>query len=240
MKIAICDDDNLICDRLEEVINTASKAFQIAFEVEVFQKGNTLIEKLRQGGRYELIFLDIVLSDSLGTDIALKIREIAKDLSPQIIFISSSHEYGPEAVESGPIKYLLKPLKEEQIYCAIESGLKNISREKRQFEYRVGKQTKCVLLKDIYYFEARDKQIRMVTTRGEEIFYGAISSIEANDLHGFILIHRSYLINFFNLDSYSRSEVVMRNGDLIRIGNTRKEEVEACIMDLAGEYSAGL
>ena len=237
MRIAICDDEQYFCDQLKDLLKKVSKQLAVKFEIEVFHEGETLFERLRHGKRFQIIFMDIILSGDKGTDIAVRIREQLHDQHTQIVFISSSHEYGPEAVDSVPIKYLLKPLNYDHVYGAIKKGFETIAHEKKRFVYKSGKQDKYVLLQDIIYFEARDKQIRMVTKQGEVTFYGTISSIEDNQLHGFVLIHRSYLVNFFNIDSYSHEEVVMCNGDPVRIGNTRRDEVATNILRLADEYS---
>lgn len=58
-KIAVCDDDEKICNLLENYINDSCRILHIEAETESFISGKVLKRKLREGENYQIYFLDI-------------------------------------------------------------------------------------------------------------------------------------------------------------------------------------
>ena len=54
LQIGICDDETVIAARMEELIFETCRAEGIQAGVEVFYSGNTLLEEVRRGTRYDL------------------------------------------------------------------------------------------------------------------------------------------------------------------------------------------
>ena len=65
LKIAVCDDDEKICNLLENYINDSCRILHIEAETESFISGKVLKRKLREGENYQIYFLDIELADKL-------------------------------------------------------------------------------------------------------------------------------------------------------------------------------
>lgn len=94
-KIAICDDEPIICSYIEKIIHDYSKSIAESIEVEVFFSGEELYKYLKNEINFDLIFLDIELSKLNGIDLGKKIREEMKNEIAQIVYISSKEScYG--------------------------------------------------------------------------------------------------------------------------------------------------
>lgn len=91
LKIAICDDDLKFAGSLETLVITESQELGIRVETEVFADGKTLVEHIRAGERYGLIFLDIEMEHVDGISAARLIRET--DRSVLFIYISGYDSY---------------------------------------------------------------------------------------------------------------------------------------------------
>ena len=91
LKIAICDDDLKFAGNLETLVITESQEIGIRVETEVFADGKTLVEHIRAGERYSLIFLDIEMELVDGISAARLIRET--DRSVLFIYISGYDSY---------------------------------------------------------------------------------------------------------------------------------------------------
>ena len=57
MKIAICDDDQILCHHLEEMLLELGRKEQTILQTELFFDGDTLWNYLKQGYRFDLLFL---------------------------------------------------------------------------------------------------------------------------------------------------------------------------------------
>ena len=80
LKIAVCDDDEKICNLLENYINDSCRILHIEAETESFISGKVLKRKLREGENYQIYFLDIELADDTGISVSDCIRNEMKEL----------------------------------------------------------------------------------------------------------------------------------------------------------------
>ena len=82
-------------------------------------------------------------------------------------------------------------------------------------------------LNDILYFES-NKRVLIVHTKGEDYsFYGKLDDIEdslKND--NFIRIHQSFLVNAFKINSVSKTEVTLKNGDILPVSKSKASAVK--------------
>ena len=86
LKIAVCDDDEKICNLLENYINDSCRILHIEVETESFISGKVLKRKLREGENYQIYFLDIELADDTGISVSDCIRNEIKDEAAQIVY----------------------------------------------------------------------------------------------------------------------------------------------------------
>ena len=59
-KIAVCDDESVICRTIYGMIKDISKLIDIRFETDCFSSGEELCDEMKSNP-YDLIFLDIEL-----------------------------------------------------------------------------------------------------------------------------------------------------------------------------------
>ena len=89
IRVAICDDDIVFTTRVEELILDFGRAY--SFEICIYFDGYTLLESMRQGNCFDIIFMDIEMKQIDGIRAAKTIREIDEDV--QLIYISGYEEY---------------------------------------------------------------------------------------------------------------------------------------------------
>ena len=95
-----------------------------------------------------------------------------------------------------------------------------------RFQYKVGSETYTISTSDIIYFRSMDRMIRIITTTGEDVFYSSLENVQKEvSRHRFILIHRSYLVNYKHVTTRRYNEVVMSNEDVIPISRSKRKEL---------------
>ena len=72
--IAICDDDLIFCTELENMLNLIASEYKIFFGIDIFYSGVKFKNIISNYQEYDLIFLDIELNETLGSDIGDFIR----------------------------------------------------------------------------------------------------------------------------------------------------------------------
>ena len=76
---------------------------------------------------------------------------------------------------------------------------------------------KTVPLDSIYYIESRNHKVILHLKEGLFSYYARIGELEDELTDQFFRIHKGYLINLSYVDSYSRTEVELTNGERLLI-----------------------
>lgn len=113
IKCLIIDDDPFMRDLLSDKLN------QHIPEVEILAKATSGTEGMEmiQNHKPELIFLDVEMLDMTGFEMLAKIKEITFE----IIFITSYSHYAIKAIRANALDYLIKPIDLGELKTAIKS-----------------------------------------------------------------------------------------------------------------------
>ena len=79
--------------------------------------------------------------------------------------------------KTNPLDFLVKPFKAEEIISVIVKGMERLNKLSYLFKYKQGHNTNRKEIKDIIFFASSNRQVKMVTVTGEEMFYGILSDI---------------------------------------------------------------
>lgn len=153
-KIAICDDDPFFCSQLESMI---LDDFNDS-DIEVFESGERLCASIENGDIYDLIFLDIEIPGIDGVETGLRIRNDLQNEIMQIVYISSKEDYYKLLFEVRPNNFLLKPVAPKSVANEIEKAKRLSNKFNQTFVYKKSYDTYKIPLKDIVYFESRNKK----------------------------------------------------------------------------------
>lgn len=232
MYIAICDDDPHVCAQVEAFLLGFDKKFGEKGEIDVFFCGEALLFHISSGVHYDIIFLDIELELLSGIEVGSIIREEYHNEITQIVYISGSDSYAMELFAVRPLHFLIKPLQEELIRAVMRKAMELIDKGNHFFECRIGRVQNRIPLKDILYFESEGKKIRIAHCDNKNYeFYGKLNEIEQQvDSQDFLIIHKSYLVNYCYVIEYQYEYVKMSNQIILPISQQHRKEVRERLM----------
>ncbi|MEL7655907.1 MAG: LytTR family DNA-binding domain-containing protein, partial [Bacillota bacterium] len=177
LRVAICDDEPVICSQIENyILDYASKSNE-RIETQVFYSGEELEKFLRSSESFDLIFLDIEMKMIDGIELGRKIREEFDDQIVQIVYVSGKDSYYRDLFDVRPMHFIQKPIDEDEIIRDLRLAIKLSEKLGGVFTYKKGHETYRMPVKNILYFESINREIKMVTTEGEEIFYGKLHEV---------------------------------------------------------------
>lgn len=239
LRIAICDDDRPFAAKLEGMVRREAKRMGLAVETEVYFDGDTLVADMTRGYGYELVFLDIEMEHMNGIHAAHEIRRI--DRLVLLIYVSAHEQYLKELFEVEPFRFLPKPVEEERFCRYFREACQRTGETDAVYQYMYNKQICRVALREIVYFESRNRQVYLHLDDGtEECFYGKLNDVE-KELEGsgrrFIRIHQSYLVNYSYIKRMSFTDITLvRSGGRetnLRISEDRAKKVRMLLCTIA-------
>ena len=215
MKIAVCEDEKNIAEKLAEYISDFMKSTYFEFSIDVFLTGKHF---LKSSEYYDLLFLDCELPDINGLTLAKDLRE--RDIETEIIFVTAYDDYVYDSFEVRPFRYLLKPISENTIRKVLASFISAYEKE-RCISIPTARKNNVVNLNDIVYIESDGKYsiVRLINNDS----YKSIKSISDFDTEievgcqSFFRTHRRYLVNMKYISEIHGNIIIFANGERAEI-----------------------
>ncbi len=225
IKIAICDDEKNIRSYLMSLIREQNT------ECEITEYASA-DEYLSSGVEHDLLFLDIELKGSAsgmdGMGMAKCIRNTEHIKQPVIIFVTGYEKYVYDAFDVDACGYLVKPVNEQkfaEVFSrAQDKVLSEAEQKKKTLLIQCAGANKALPLDNIYYMESQKHKIVLYTKDGELEYYAKIGELEEKLQGHFCRIHKGYLVNLSYVEEYSRTEIILTNGDKLPLSKYKYED----------------
>ena len=237
LNIAICDDEIVLANQIEQIILMFAHNNQENINVDVFYTGDDLIDSLNNNV-YDMIFLDIELGNTTGIDLGNKIRNEFCDYACKIVFISAKTGYEMQLFDIQPLNFLVKPISSVDIVRCLKLVIKILEKENTIFEYKSNYQLNRVKIKDILYFESYLKKIKIVTINHEDYFNDNLDSVKMRLPNFFFKPHRSYLVNYNHVTKITRDNIFINDiNKKIPLSKNNVKQVQLLQLQLEKELS---
>lgn len=223
VNIVICENDKndqeFVKDKVVEILDD----LDIEYEIKVYNSGDDLLEGY---DKYtDIILLDIHMDGLDGMETARKIREF--DDNVEIIFITSFVEYALEGYEVNAYRYLLKPVKDENLMTSLINCLNDRNFVKRSIVIKEGDTRIKISLKDIMYIEVQGNDITVHTLKDTYRTKGTMSNFETEiNSDMFVRCHKSYLVNLEYIKSIKRYTSILVNDEEVPLSRNKYKEIK--------------
>ena len=225
MRVAICDDEKIQLSITKTSVENAYNSLDLI--VDTYTSGIELLNAV-DVVNYDLIILDIEMPGVNGIDTAKRLRKIEDKTA--IVFLTSHVEYALEGYEVNALRYLTKPASTEKLSEIITYLLEQKKKDKRIL-LRNSEDVEMVCVADIYYMEAQDQMIRVVTDKGEYRNRYNLGDYETElSAYGFFRIHRGYLINLGHVLKLTGREIIMVDGAALPISRTKEAALKNALL----------
>lgn len=232
MNILICDDILTEAELLSAMI--VGSGFEV--NTIVFDNAGDALNCIRSDTVIDVCFLDIIMPDMSGIALAEALR--SDGFKGEIVFLSTSRDYGPEAFGVKAFNYLLKPPTPESVrnvLCALDEARRYA--DTGGILVKTTDESRFVLFRDIshvevirnnVYYRLKDSSELETRTRFAEVATQLLTD------NRFIQCHRSYIVNMNAVTIMRGSDLIMQNGAIVPISRSYPEAKEQYIKYVLG------
>lgn len=232
-RIAVCDDDNKVLDYVESLVSEFGREEGIDFEIERFDSGEDLCDYMNDDYFPDLVFLDIEMNKLDGVQVGQFIRERKENYTTQIVYMTSHDQYVKQLFDVNPIGFMDKPLDKDTVRKYLIKAMKINNISSGVFYYKKKKSILRMPIRDILFFEGKDREVIMHTRAGIDRFYDSLERIhEELNKYDFFYSHKSYLVSYYRVVRFSYNELEMEGGEVVKISERRRKEVQKIRLEI--------
>lgn len=222
MKIAVCDDDREVCREVFQILKeyfSESKSYSNSL-IKVFETGRDMLESEM---RFDVIFLDIDMSEMNGIETAKILREW--DVDSKIIYLTNYSNYGNYAYQVHAFDYLCKPVNKKVIFDVLNEAIRYSENRNTSCKcfFKTHEGNISIEIDEIYYFEYCVRRIEIVCSMGKytSTTYSLGQLYEKLYKYNFEMPHKSFIVNMPHIKRIKNFDVFMDNGDIVPLAQKR-------------------
>ncbi|MDD5803270.1 MAG: LytTR family DNA-binding domain-containing protein [Clostridia bacterium] len=225
---AIVEDE---CEILSYLKNTLINSFNkrhVSIAFDSFSSGEDFLHTFNGHYHYDVIFLDIEMPGIDGIQVCRKIRQQSPDTL--VIFISNKEELVFQTFEVQPFRFIRKSEYQKLLPALADAVTQKLGEQTKHSIFITEPGSGDIFSFDIrmiLYIEAQRKNCLIVTASGTSTVQCKISDMEESLIaHGFIKIHRSYLVNCRHIFYIGKTSLQLTNGQELPVSRGKVEEVK--------------
>ena len=235
-RIAVCEDDSPSRDFESKLINNWAEKSAVNVNIDSYTSAENFLFESEDKLEYDLLLLDIQMGKMNGVELAKTLRR--RGFEGALVFLTGVKDYAIEGYEVGAVRYLLKPLKEEEFFKTLSLVHSEFSnREKDVFLLQIGADVSKIEYDKIIYIEARGHYVHLCGSGFEKEWKAAFSSVSPDfEAHDFFCLRRGLLVNLEHISRITRTDCILDNGESIPIARGKYQELnEAFIKHYRGQ-----
>jgi len=249
IKALIIDDEKHCIDNLQWQLKEYCPEVEVTATCTNAETG--LNEIYRQ--QPQLVFLDVEMPGMTGFEMLEKITDINFD----IVFTTAFNQYAIRAIKFGALDYLVKPVDKDELRAAIDKVIKHTRgeslkqltallthiRKSNDLSFqKIALPTmhgyELIPLNNIMYCESKNNYTDVRLNNGQHLVISrTLKEIEELlDMHPFLRVHNSYLVNLQYAIRYIKGDggaLVLNNDISVPVSRNKKEELLKLITHLS-------
>ena len=218
LHILICDDDSNFAELLSKKIATLPDYSPRAMHIRCLSKTDEILRE--DFSSCDILFLDIDMGEVNGIDLARKMRRTRPDIV--LLFVTNFLEFAPEGYEVNAFRYLAKAKLAHRLPQYFADALA-ISHE-RQSEVDIvciGEPVSIAVQSIVYIESVGHEQCIHLCNASKEPLLTRMTMAELEKVlspHGFLRIHRSFLVNMAYLRQLRSTGAELTIGETLPVG----------------------
>lgn len=232
MKIAICDDDTLCRETVFQVVTEYIEQGNREISVASFERASDLMEDSLRIGGYDIYILDILMPRTNGIELGLQLRDAGFD--SKILYLTSSTDYAIAAFKAKASDYLLKPIKKEELFSALDEAITSlVEKREKGLVVKTRDSTLKLSFDSILYAELDKKAVVYHLVNGKTIKGVAIRTSFAEAVqemlrdNRFTMCGASMVVNLYYINVVDNDILIFKTGHKTYISKRNSRELRS-------------
>ena len=229
MYVVICDDEEVYLDAVEKsVLQWAEKCNRRdMLMIQKIRSSEDLLERWSNGMDIDLLFLDVQIPNEMnGMEVAREIHR--KDEYVPIVFVTNYAEYAYEGYRVNAMRYLRKPISQDDINACMEIAWRRWNNAQEQFvSLTASSQSIRFPMNALVYAETISHILKIHTSDNIELYEirAPLEHLEALlPAEGFVRCHKSFIVNLRYVRKYKAGLITVASGTEIPVGRKYMRE----------------
>lgn len=236
MNVAVCEDKVIQINLLNNQIENWAKEKGIDISIDNFKTAESFLFQWSDYDKYDIIFLDIKLSEMSGIELSNRIREKNKILD--IVFVTGFFKYALHGYRVRALHYLMKPIDISDLYFCLDKTFNRVNSKDEASTLVIETAKKIIKLdyNKIHYCIMFSPYIEVHTNSEKITLRKKISEMEEIlPSKYFVRCHRSYIVNVKYIKSITKNNVLLENGFNIPISRGKYNEINDAFINFISE-----
>ena len=216
IKVILCDDDPVFLKELHsELVRTFAK-LNIQATISAFNSPVDIMAEQLAACNMAFLDIDFESEEQNGIDIARTLRQV--NSRAYVFFVTNYIDYAPAGYEVQAFRYILKRDMGEVLERYILQAMESMADGQEYLRLRDKEQTVDLPLGDISYLEVLDHYVSIHVGNHSYTLNATLSGMEIEmEAHGYLRIHKSYLVNMAHIRKFRSRECLLLDGTLLAV-----------------------
>jgi len=230
LRIAICEDDQTIQNKLQEHIEDWAEARGTKVDILSYPSAEAFLMAWPEMS-FDLAFFDIKMKEMTGIELASLIRKT--DSNMLIVFTTSFTQYALSGYEVNAMHYLIKPVSPTKLLPILDKA-RLIWRSHQDSFMLVSDGTGQLKLPfgDIYYISVLSHTMSVTTDSTVYEMRKTMGELMEMLPSYFIRIHRSFIVNLFKVECVYKDSLLLTNEAKLPISRNNSKDVNDAFIRL--------
>lgn len=217
VRLAVVEDEVQLHDYYGKMLEAWGKARKIRLSVTFVESAEEYLFKYDRQNEFDILFLDVCMKDMNGMELAHAVRKF--DRRVQIVFLTGKTEYVFEGYEIGAVRYLVKPVEENELAKALDACMEKLDGGRDDYlAIKYHGENLRLSRSEIVCIKVDGHYLHMQTTdRVYEWKASLKEMMDKLDAERFAMANRSVIVNLEFVDKITREECILENGEAVAV-----------------------
>ena len=216
IKVILCDDDPVFLKALRSEVERTFAKLNMVAAITAFSRPTDISPELLTACDMAFLDIDFESEEQNGIDIARTLRRL--NSHALIFFVTNYIDYAPAGYEVQAFRYILKRDMGEVLERYILQAIETKAEGQEYLRLRDKEEAVDLPLGDISYLEVLDHYVSIHVGNHSYTLNATPSSMESEmEAHGFLRIHKSYLVNMAHIRKFRSRECLLMDGTTLAV-----------------------